>query len=152
MGIKMIRSIVTNKEKLALISPEIHDVYKAKDIIAELKETAAHYQKKPIGCAGLAANQIGELARIFVIWFDGGWFPVVNPEIYLIPGKSRYEHEGCLSRPGVNVKLQRHKKIRLSYWDGKGLDYRVRVENRRFTGFNARVIQHEFDHLNGVTI
>jgi peptide deformylase len=151
----MIKSIVTNEEKLALHSDPINfnwpenEIEKegVKGFVIDLLDTAGHHQKKPIGCLGLAANQIGYLYRIVAVWHADDWLVMINPEIELIPGMSNYMREGCLSRPGVRTKLQRHKKIRIKYQDTAGV-----VINRKFTGMAARVIQHEVDHLNGIYI
>ncbi len=148
----MIRSIVTNKERLAIPSVEIklnHDLHDdhCQTILADMIDTANCYRIKPIGCVGLAANQLGWLFRIVIIWHANEWLTMINPEIEKIPGKSRYQHETCLSRPGVRAKLQRAKKIKASYLDA---DYSL--VQRKFTGFTARIIQHECDHLDGIYI
>jgi len=143
----LIRSIVTNKEKLALVSKDAWDTDAATAVIEDLIDTAKHYQAKKIGCLGLAANQIGELTRIITVFHADKWISMVNPDLYLIPGQGNYMHETCLSRPGVRAKLKRHKKLKIEY-----MDEEFNVIQRKFTGMIARVIQHEVDHLNGIFI
>jgi len=143
----MIKQIVTNIPKLEVRSEKIHDPARMAEIVADLIDTASHHQKKKHGCVGLAANQIGELYRIFVIWHESKWIPMINPEVTLVKSKITLSREGCLSRPGVNLKVRRNKKIDVVYWD-LNEDF---IE-RRFTGFTARVVQHELDHLNGIHI
>lgn len=72
---------------------------------------------------------------------------MVNPEVEILKGKFGLAHEGCLSRPGVNVKVKRANRIRVSYVDVKRQPVKIKL-----TGFMARVTQHEVDHLNGIFI
>lgn len=143
----MIKPIVTNKEKLSLRSLDAWENSETLELIEDLTDTAKHYQAKKIGCLGLAANQIGFLSRVIVVFHASKWIPMVNPDLYLIPGMSHYMHETCLSRPGVRRKLRRNKKIKIEY-----MDEEFNVIQRKFTGMISRVIQHEVDHLNGIYI
>ena len=151
----MIRPIVTNKEKLAIPSEPILSPITADVIISDMLDTAKHYQSKPIGCMGLAANQIGYLYRIILVFHAQEWNVMINPEVELIPGKSKYMRESCLSRPGVNAKLKRHKNVRVRYSSDSistnVLSLIPGIE-RKFTGLAARIIQHEVDHLDGIYI
>ncbi|MDE7179670.1 MAG: peptide deformylase [Muribaculaceae bacterium] len=105
---------------------------------------------------GLAAPQIGRSIAVIVI--DASSlapdFPecadskmvIINPQLEVIedsPVVSR--PEGCLSVPGVNENVKRHEKVILNW-----LDENFEEHEQEFTGFMARVIQHEFDHLEGV--
>jgi len=143
----MIRSIVTNKEKLALASERVHNIESVEDVIEDMIDTANHYRSKPIGCIGLAANQIGHRVRVIIVWRENEWLVMINPEVELVKGKSGYMTEGCLSRPGVKSKLKRNKKVRVSFLDKEEGFFEI-----RYSGMTARVIQHEVDHLNGVYI
>ena len=143
----MIRSIVTNKEKLSQVSAEINDQVKLAQIIQDLKDTANHHRGKPIGCVGLAAVQIGEPYRVFIIHHEARWMVFVNPDLERIKGMSPYMKEGCLSRPSVLKKMRRHKKVIVEHEISDG--ERVKVQ---YTGFTARVIQHEYNHLEGIYI
>jgi len=144
-----VRSIVTNKEKLGEVSEKINDQAKLEQIIQDLKDTAAKYRGTPKGCVGLAAVQIGEPYRVFIVHHEAKWLVFVNPTVEYIKGMSPYMKEGCLSRPSVLKKCRRYKKLKVSY-DIPGED--IRVHDKQFTGFTARVIQHEYDHLNGIYI
>ena len=143
----MIRKIVTNEGRLSLPSMEISDPLAIGKIIIDLVDTANEAKKHPIGCLGLAANQIGHMKRIVIIWYGNRWMPLINPEVTLIKGPKDYKQEGCLSRPGVHTKKMRYKKIRVTYQDELGAPW-----EERYTGFTARIIQHEVDHLNGIYI
>ena len=98
---------------------------------------------------GLAANQVGSGLRIFVInAAPGGETPrpmaVINPQIVSESG-SVIEEEGCLSFPGLYVKVARAEEVRVQ---GKNLFNEDIVLEA--TGFLARAVMHEIDHLNGI--
>jgi peptide deformylase len=98
---------------------------------------------------GLAAPQVGENIRLFVMNHSGepGDDRVyVNPELTDAEGSEEAE-EGCLSLPGLNVRVIRDRAIRMRAKDLDGNDI-DQVES----GYIARVWQHEFDHLNGTLI
>jgi peptide deformylase len=98
---------------------------------------------------GLAAPQVGQNIRLFIMNHTGE--PAddrvyVNPELIEAEGSEEAE-EGCLSLPGLNVRVVRDKKMRIVAKDveGKPID-------QSESGYIARVWQHEFDHLNGTLI
>jgi len=98
---------------------------------------------------GLAANQIGVPKSIAVInfsYFDENIPPqsLLNIEILEKSGSQQLE-EGCLSIPGIKENVVRNEFIKISYLNILGEKKILECE-----GFLARVIQHEFDHLNGV--
>ncbi|MBZ5660023.1 MAG: peptide deformylase [Acidobacteriia bacterium] len=97
---------------------------------------------------GLAAPQVGITKRIFAMRFPDheGLKPmvIVNPTLEL-SGSTRYEREGCLSVPGVFEQVARAEKADLRF---KTLDNIEAV--MELTNIDARVAQHEFDHLNGI--
>ncbi len=98
---------------------------------------------KPTG-VGLAAPQVG-LGQAFFIYDVGeGLRLVVNPQILEHKGLATDE-EGCLSIPGVWAPIDRPAEITLSY-----LDHTGKRRIHKFVGLEARVIQHEFDHLEGM--
>ncbi len=101
--------------------------------------------------AGLAANQIGRLKRIFVAAYEDEGevheFAVVNPVIEERSEASEIELEGCLSIPQIPVEVERSCAVTVSGKDPSGGPLRVRAEGRL-----ARIFQHEIDHLDGVLI
>lgn len=97
---------------------------------------------KPTG-VGLAAPQIGISEAFFIYDIGDGLHLVVNPQILERKGSVSGE-EGCLSIPGVYAPIERAEEITLSYLDHTG---KRRVH--KFVDFEARVIQHEYDHLQG---
>jgi len=104
------------------------------------------------GGVGIAAPQLGEMLRVVVVDCSLGLHPcknhgrllMVNPEITYQSGKV-LGREGCLSVPEWVATVSRSKKITVRYQDLLG-EYR----EVSATGFEARVIQHELDHLDGV--
>jgi peptide deformylase len=101
---------------------------------------------------GLAAPQVGEELQVFVYEIQAGeTHPaaplrvVVNPMLTPLAGELVYDWEGCLSIPDLRGLVPRHPQVRVRGLDREGapLDFVA-------AGFEARVVQHEFDHLNGV--
>ncbi len=98
---------------------------------------------------GLAAPQVGVSHRLLVyrVEPDSPVHALVNPTIEWSSKDEEWMEEGCLSLPGVHVEVERPVHIRVRAQDERG--ERVYVEA---SGFEARVIQHEVDHLDGVLI
>lgn len=102
---------------------------------------------------GLAGPQIGKGLRIFVL--DGepmddenlkGFKKVfINPEILEEEGEEWAFEEGCLSIPGIRAEVYRPEKLRIHYYDENWNEYEEEYE-----GMAARIIQHEYDHIEGV--
>lgn len=144
----MIRPIVTDKEQLCIPSLKVYGGPQLDQILLDLVDTAEHHRTKgKIGCVGLAANQIGELARAIAVWMNNEWILMINPTVEIRPGKWGQAHEGCLSRPGVRRKIKRAKRIKVQYWNQE-----EDLIEQKLTGFPARIVQHEVDHLDGVFI
>src|SRR3954449_10707028 len=98
---------------------------------------------------GLAAPQIGLSQRLLVyrVGQDAPLIALVNPEIEWTSDEEEEFEEGCLSIPGVAVDVERPVHVRVRAQDEAGADRVVEA-----SGLEARVIQHEVDHLNGVLI
>jgi peptide deformylase len=97
-----------------------------------------------LGGLGLAANQVGWPHRLFVIHSNPikGFF---NPSIVDTSEEDYKAEEGCLTIPGLILKVRRPRKIRLRYTEPNG-----NVKTEVFDGLTARIVQHELDHVNGV--
>jgi peptide deformylase len=98
---------------------------------------------------GLAANQVGRLRRLLVyrVAEDGPVQALVNPEIEWASKDEEWSLEGCLSLPRVHVDVERPVHVRVRAQDAGGEQILVEA-----SGLEARVIQHELDHLDGVLI
>ena len=98
---------------------------------------------------GLAAPQLGISQRLLVyrIGPDAPVIALANPELEWASGDEETGEEGCLSIPGVTVDVDRHVHVRVRALDEEGEERMVEA-----SGLEARVIQHEMDHLDGVLI
>lgn len=96
---------------------------------------------------GLAAPQVGVLQRLLVYDVDDDPRVLVNPVLDEFSDESEESDEGCLSVPGVTMPVERAMSVRV-----RGLDEYGQPVDFRAEGFEARVIQHETDHLDGVLI
>jgi peptide deformylase len=98
---------------------------------------------------GLAATQVGRMHRLLVYRteLEGAVAALVNPVLEWSSKEKEASEEGCLSLPGVSVEVERPVHVRVSALDERGNPILVEA-----SGLEARVIQHEMDHLDGVLI
>jgi peptide deformylase len=98
---------------------------------------------------GLAATQLGVLHRVLVFraYTEDPVTALVNPVLEWTSEELEVAEEGCLSLPGVHVEVERPARVRVRAQDAAGNDLQIEAED-----LEARVIQHEIDHLNGVLI
>lgn len=99
---------------------------------------------------GLSGNQVGLKERIFVMREPETKLGIifVNPEVTTDFSHSNLDYEGCLSLPMQRVKIKRFSNLKIEYDDPNGYG-RITQE---FSGMNARCIQHEMDHLDGILL
>jgi len=126
-------------KKHSVVVPDINaDVRK---LVTEMFE--AMEREKGVG---LAAVQVGELLRLFVTKVPGDVPRVfINPDILETSIEQVMFEEGCLSIPGLYTDILRPKSVRVQAWNEKGRPFTLSAEE-----YLARVIQHEYDHLNGI--
>ena len=93
---------------------------------------------------GLAANQVGLGHRVFVMGAEGVGYAFFNPEILEVTGEEMFD-EGCLSFPGLFLPVKRPATVKIKYQDMNGVD-----KEETFSGLSARIILHEYDHLQGI--
>ena len=101
---------------------------------------------KELGGVGLSANQVGLNIRMFVMGAGDKNYAIFNPEIIETSNEIISGDEGCLSFPGIYVKVVRPKSVYARYKNARGEE---QVEE--FTGLTARVFLHEYDHMEGKT-
>lgn len=147
----MIKEIITDRGKLRTPCTPVENIAECADLITNLIHTAEANKKN---CVALAANQIGESKRVFVIkMIDGSFCPVINPEIISTSKKEvRSRQEMCMSvvnKWGEMQKImkRRFKKIQVQYTDHVNQTHTIKIGK-----FAAKVFQHELDHLNGKLI
>ena len=98
---------------------------------------------------GLAATQLGVMRRLLVFQagLDATPTAVANPTVEWLSGEQATAEEGCLSLPGIGVDVERALHARVSGFDTRGEPLLLEA-----SGLEARVLQHEIDHLDGVLI
>ncbi len=125
---------------------------KVKELIDNMKDTLES-QKDPEG-VGLAAPQLGKSVRVFVVSYKELKRVIINPVILEVSKEKKLSKtkkkknkilEGCLSLPHFYGPIKRSSKIKIEYMDELG-----EKKSEEFTSFNAQIIQHEIDHLNGI--
>lgn len=102
---------------------------------------------------GLASPQVGQSLRIFIVDStpmeeeeeDGLRQAFINPVMLEEDGDPWSFEEGCLSIPGIREDVERKPKIRIKYFDEHWVEH-----EKEFDGLQARIIQHEYDHIEGV--
>jgi peptide deformylase len=96
---------------------------------------------------GLAATQVGVVERVVVyrMQSEAPAVAVVNPEVQWSSEELETAEEGCLSIPGIHVDVERSLHVRVAALDESGLPFTIEA-----SGLEARVLQHEIDHLDGV--
>ena len=128
------------------ITPEYPNL---KELIENMYET----MEKADG-VGLAAPQVGLHIRLFGIDLDCLCDEMpeykdfrktfINPEILEVGGEEESYEEGCLSLPGIHETVKRMNKVHMRYLDADFVEHDEWID-----GFQARVVQHEYDHLDG---
>lgn len=146
-----------NMAKLKIITGENNPILRARSVDVasfdkELKKFAkdmADAMKAAKGL-GIAAPQVGKNVRIFIATL-GYKTPskkivaMVNLSILAHSADMKIDEEGCLSLPGIYGKVERFRKVKVEFFDLEGDKQVLELE-----GLDARVVQHELDHLNGV--
>ena len=94
---------------------------------------------------GLAANQVGVPYRIFAMRGQPENFVCFNPRVVQPSEMQVVLEEGCLTYPGLYVKIKRPQHIRVRFQTPNG-----DTLTKQFTGMTARIFQHELDHLDGI--
>lgn len=143
-----IKKVVKYGEKsLREPSKEVHKVsQKIKNLVQDLLDTM--YKENGVG---LAAPQIGENVRVFVIDVSTEKEPL-NPRVFINPkiikkSGACISHEGCLSFPEAYTDVRRYANVMVKALDSNGRSFVLEAKDGSLL---ARAIQHEFDHLDGV--
>jgi peptide deformylase len=159
---KFLEPLVMGNPVLLERSEEVRDVFDP-----EIKENISDmlYTIQTIGeRMGLAAPQVGILKRIVVFRFPANlvhpryksvadskpqeeipWTAIINPTFTPLSDKIQTGWEVCVSVPGIMAEVDRFENIKFTYLDQNG-----NFHEREAHGFLARLIQHEFDHLDGI--
>ena len=143
-------NIITDPEILRKPSKDVFDKHEIETVAAELKDVVINGP----GAIGIAAVQLGKHLNMFLMVTGLDVHPditedqmliVINPEIKKVYDKTVLYKEGCLSEPDITVLTERYKKIKVKFTTLEG-----RTITTTFTGTDAVVFQHEYDHLQGI--
>ena len=138
--------IVQDINKLRTMSSEWNgNIEQLEEIVNKMGDALEKYNG-----VGISAIQVGLPYRIFLAGPKDNPELVMNPKIIDKSVFLKSDWEGCLSIPNCMVKVKRAKHITLEYTSVREGQF-VKVK-RKFTDFDARVVQHELDHLNGFLI
>lgn len=96
---------------------------------------------------GLAAPQVGIMARLFVMYHNDQGYVCINPRIEKFGKEISLRGEGCLSYPGEKVMVERPVEVRVTYQNLRGAKVK-----KKLNGLLARCFQHEIDHLDGIVM
>ena len=153
MAIILPKQIGTEEGKLLFQKSEAVESFdEGKEIVKSLKESLDYY-----GGVGLAAPQVGIAQRIFIVDIKPsefrpeiakiGFRAYINPLITVVSSKTNESAEGCLSviYGSLFGKVERASFLKIEYFDVEGKKHIEEIKD----SFHARVVQHEFDHLNG---
>lgn len=145
MAVKEI--MLLGNENLYKISEEIskNEIEKAKQIIEDLHDTIMDFRKKYGFARAIAAPQINEPYRLIYINLGDEPIAIINPSLEFIDDQQFEVWDDCMSFPGLEVKVRRYQKCKIFYKDLAWKDCVL-----EFTGDLSELIQHEYDHLDGI--
>ena len=138
---KVCRPVTQFDQRLATLLDDMHETMIAADGV------------------GLAGPQVGMLRRLFVVWdttdapeeipegYEYKFIDFINPEIVAVSEETETHYEGCLSFPGHNGAVTRPAAFKVRALDRSGQWFELEAD-----GLLGRCIQHENDHLDGITI
>ncbi len=149
----MIREVLKMGDPLLLAKAQpvaAFDTAELHALLADMRDTMAH-----LDGAGLAAPQIGVSLQVVIFGVARNpRYPqaeevpdtvLINPVLTPLSDEMQEDWEGCLSLPGLRGIVPRHSRLRY-----RGYDERGNAIDRSVSGFHARVVQHECDHLEGI--
>lgn len=116
------------------------------DIDPDMLSNVMHDRMKELGGVGLSANQVGLNLRMFVLGAGDVKMSVFNPEIIDTSDEHVSLDEGCLSFPGIYVKVSRPVSCKVRFKNTKN-----ETIEQELSGLTARIFLHEYDHMLGVT-
>jgi len=139
--------LLLGNENLYKVCKEVSwdNIEKARRIVEDLHATIMDFRGKYGFGRAIAAPQINELCRMIYMNFDNNSIALINPRLEFIDSEEFEVWDDCMSFPGLEVRLHRYKKCKVYYkdlnWNDCTLD---------FTGDLSELIQHEYDHLDGI--
>lgn len=150
----MRKLITTPDPRLRQKSSRVREIDdNVRDIIADMRAASLAWEAQhPYELsAAMAAPQMGENLRIIIVRDDldnkdnQTFTALINPEIIRTEGKNIQDYEGCLSVPAIYGLVNRPHKVKIKAMLEDGTEVRLKA-----TGYLARTLQHEIDHLDGI--
>ncbi len=150
----MRKLITTPDPRLRQKSTKVHEITNdTQDLIADMVAASLAWEKEhPYEIsAAMAAPQMGENQRIIIVRDDlddkenQSFTALINPEVIRTSGKLIKEQEGCLSVPEIYGLVERPEKVKVKALLADGTEVRLKA-----SGFLARTLMHEIDHLDGI--
>lgn len=139
--------LLLGNENLYKVSKEIssNEIEKAKQIVKDLEDTIMNFNSTYGFGRAIAAPQIDEAYRIIYLNYNGEAIGLINPRLVFI-GEEKFEvWDDCMSFPGLEVKVHRYQSCKITF---KDLDWKD--QELEFSGDLSELIQHEYDHLEGI--
>lgn len=120
---------------------DFHSNINIKEIVGRLIETV-----RKTRAYGIAAPQVGLPHSIIVVGANDEYVPLINPKIIAVSEETLHMEEGCLSFPFLVLGVNRPATVTVEFHNEQGEKL-----NLTFSGISARIVQHEIDHLHGIT-
>lgn len=139
--------LLLGNENLYNICKEVSkdEIDKAKQIVKDLHDTMMNFRKKYGFGRAIAAPQINEFFRIIYMNFNDNSIALINPKLEFVDDEKFEMWDDCMSFPSLEVRLYRYKKCKIYY---KDLDWNDCILEP--TGDLSELIQHEYDHVDGI--
>ncbi len=140
----------TLHQKCQTVDPTSKEV---KELLTTMRATLKEWEEgeKRYVSVGLAAPQINEPYQVILVRKDfndyskSDFYALINPEITKYEGSPFYEDESCMSVHGIHAKVPRYPKIKIKALDEDGNEVKFTARD-----YEAKVLQHEVDHINGL--
>jgi peptide deformylase len=145
VGILILEILTHPNEMLLAPTEKVSNKDKIQEDIKNMLET----WESMGGALGLAANQVGIPKSICIYTDDGEPHVLINPEITARFGKQTSRGEGCLSVPDERFDVKRSKRVVVTGFDADWNLVRIKTTRSKLL---STVLQHEIDHLNGITV
>jgi len=129
-----------------ILRKKCEEVKEVNEEIKKLVDDMTETMEKKDG-VGLAAPQVGVSKRVIVVETEKGPKGFINPKTLKKTKETEIDWEGCLSIPGIFLKIKRWKGVEVEALNKEGEKVRIKA-----TGLVARIFQDEIDHLNGILI
>lgn len=121
------------------------DMEKARQVVRDLHDTMADFRKRFGYGRAIAAPQINETFRIIYMDYEGRSIAFLNPRLEFHGGDLFELWDDCMSFPGLEVKVRRHRSCTVHYLDLEHTEHTLEA-----SGDLSELLQHEYDHLDGI--